>query len=1230
MSDFVMGATVRLNNDFSGKMSSMVADTEKFKASAASADRALENLDKSLKGVNGNGLSKIGTSATQAATAAKGVVAPIDNIVQSTNRAQNAIQSFNRGWQTVKALPSTLSNIGNALKNNVADGFTSAKLQASILAATVKTLGKQKLTGMVDGIKEFTDTITEGKSGIKGFATGLKNIGKISIASTVNAVKSLTDKAKEFAKVKISNIANSLKGLKSSFTDGKTGASNLHTALKKVASVSLSALHSGISKIGSLAKSASDAVTNGLGKAIKATAKGASVAIGAGVTAVGALVTGSVKAFADFQQLTGGVETLFGAGGQSLEDYAAGIGKSVDAASSEYNKLMASQQAVFDNANKAYETAGLSANAYMETVTSFSASLLQSLGGDTQKAASVADQAIIDMADNANKMGTSMDMIQNAYQGFAKQNYTMLDNLKLGYGGTKEEMQRLLKDAGKLANTKFDISSYADVIEAIHVVQDNMGITGTTAKEASTTISGSAASMKAAWGNMLVSLTTGGKNFDASIDNLISTAKTFAGNLLPAITGALSGVGKLIDALAPMIAAKLPGLVSEILPPLVSAAGTMVASLVKALPGIVAALVPAITEAGAQIVKAFYEAFTGKEMSADAFEGVKSGIDSVINVAKTAVPVIAGLAVAFKAMSIAKTIATGIKSFATGLSSIAKSVTGGLAGKLTTVSTGMKTTGTAAASSGTKMSTAATSFMKMGVAVLAIGGGLALAGVGFALLAQSAIALAGAGGGAIAVMVGMVAAIALLAVGAAALGTALTAGAVGFIAFGGAVVLAGAGAVLFAAAVNLMTPPLLQLIPVIGQVVNTIVNSIGGILVTCIQTAGTAISTILQSIGDVFLKFGEGVSSIVSSIGGAISGVLDAVAGIFNSIGNAALNAGKGFELMANGLRTISAIPLTSLIKSLAAVGDGLSTMSKYATEVAAIGQGLQGVVTAVNSLTTTTTQATTSAMALVASLTMLRTLTGEAITVGAIDVTGFTASCSVLVAAVVAMFAQAQTAIDTGMSNISTSFNSLDISGITTKCTEITQAFTEGMANANTAVSEGITAITSTLNAVNLYSCGVNIMQGLNNGLASMRGTIIATAQSIANSVKATINSALDIHSPSRVLEESGEFSGEGFANGLLNLVNKVKENAKTLANTAIEPFSVQRAATDITPSGPVTGGGGKVLSGLKVIIENLNLNDVANKDPKQLVAEILKELYAQLGGDDELLGSVDMGVLL
>ena len=206
----------------------------------------------------------------------------------------------------------------------------------------------------------------------------------------------------------------------------------------------------------------------------------------------------ALDSYADYEQLVGGVETLFKDSSGIVENYA----------------------------NNAYKTAGLSANDYMETVTSFSASLLQSLDGDTAKVAEVSNMAVTDMADNANKMGTDMSSIQNAYQGFAKQNYTMLDNLKLGYGGTKSEMERLLSDAQKISGVKYDISNLNDVYQAIHVVQGELGITGTTAKEASTTIQGSVSAMKSAWQNMLTGIADDNADFDGLINNLVDSIVT--------------------------------------------------------------------------------------------------------------------------------------------------------------------------------------------------------------------------------------------------------------------------------------------------------------------------------------------------------------------------------------------------------------------------------------------------------------------------------------------------------------------------------------------------------------------------------------------------------------------------------------------------------------------------------------------------------------------------------
>lgn len=296
-------------------------------------------------------------------------------------------------------------------------------------------------------------------------------------------------------------------------------------------------------------------ITSGLGKGLATAAKIGTAAVGAAATGITALTTAAVNNYAEYEQLVGGVETLFKQSSDVVQSYAA----------------------------NSYKTAGLSANEYMETVTSFSASLLQSLDGDTAAAAEKANLAITDMSDNANKMGTSMESIQNAYQGFAKQNFTMLDNLKLGYGGTKEEMKRLLKDAEKLSGQKFDISSYADIVDAIHVVQTEMGVTGTTAKEAATTISGSVSSMKSAWSNLVTGLADDEADFGSLMDDFVGSVKTAAGNIAPRIGTALNGVAKLIQEIVPVAMQYIPQIITEFLPTIADAAIGIVTSIGTAI-----------------------------------------------------------------------------------------------------------------------------------------------------------------------------------------------------------------------------------------------------------------------------------------------------------------------------------------------------------------------------------------------------------------------------------------------------------------------------------------------------------------------------------------------------------------------------------------------------------------------------------------------------------------------
>ena len=317
-----------------------------------------------------------------------------------------------------------------------------------------------------------------------------------------------------------------------------------------------------------------------------ATALGTAAAAATAALAAAAIKLGKevISAYADYEQLVGGVETLFKDSSGKVMEYA----------------------------NDAYKTAGLSANEYMETVTGFSASLISSLGGDTEKAAKYADMAITDMSDNANKMGSDMASIQNAYSGFAKQNYTMLDNLKLGYGGTKEEMQRLLEDAEKLSGVKYDISSYSDIIDAIHVIQTEMDITGTTAKEAEATISGSIGMLKSSFQNLITGLGDADADIDKLCDNVVNSFNSVVKNITPVVRNLAKTVPNALEGILDAIAPLLPELLemgvglfeallsgfTSVLPELMNTAASLVTTLVQ---GIIEAL-PLVVEAAAQFI----------------------------------------------------------------------------------------------------------------------------------------------------------------------------------------------------------------------------------------------------------------------------------------------------------------------------------------------------------------------------------------------------------------------------------------------------------------------------------------------------------------------------------------------------------------------------------------------------------------------------------------------------
>jgi hypothetical protein len=308
--------------------------------------------------------------------------------------------------------------------------------------------------------------------------------------------------------------------------------------------------------------------------------------IGAGVaavtTAMGKLVSSAMSAYASYEQLEGGVKKLFGDDAQNL---------------------------VMEYARNAYRTAGLSANEYMDTVTSFSASLIASLGKDTVAAAAYADLAITDMADNANTFGTNMEDIQNAYKGFSKQNYTMLDNLKLGYGGTQKEMERLLADASKLSGVKYNISNFSDIIAAIHVIQESQNIAGTTAKEASTTISGSIGSVKAAWANLLSGLADGNQDIDQLVGNLTDSVMTAVNNIVPRLQTMAPRLVQAVQTLVSTLGPQLPGIINSILPGMVEAATTLITGLADVLPDLLGSIIDVLPNVVKQIGGALKKLF---------------------------------------------------------------------------------------------------------------------------------------------------------------------------------------------------------------------------------------------------------------------------------------------------------------------------------------------------------------------------------------------------------------------------------------------------------------------------------------------------------------------------------------------------------------------------------------------------------------------------------------------
>ena len=469
----------------------------------------------------------------------------------------------------------------------------------------------------IDGEKEFRESLRAMGQQLKTLGTEMKAVTSAfdvdnDSQKKLAAQSDVLNRQLEVQQQRLGEVQKALDYAKANYSENSNEVQRWQQALNNATTdvnrtkKQLNELETGVEGVGDAMDGAGQK-TSIFGDVLKANLLGNAIVSGVKAVASGikSLISGAIEGYGEYEQLVGGVETLFGS----------------------------SADTVIKNAENAYKTAGLSANAYMETVTSFSASLLQSMGNDTEAAAKKADLALTDMSDNANKMGTDMQSIQNAYQGFAKQNYTMLDNLKLGYGGTKEEMQRLIDDANALNAaqgnyTNYSIESYADIVDAIHTVQTEMGITGTTALEASTTVEGSISSMKAAYQNFVTGLGDQNADIGALTEELIQSAGNVAKNVLPVIESVVKNIAETVREQGPDMITRFVAYATEKLPEVLKLGVQLIVSLVKGL----AQNLPELLRGTLALVDAIISAFldslpdiieVGKDIVRGLWEGIK-------------------------------------------------------------------------------------------------------------------------------------------------------------------------------------------------------------------------------------------------------------------------------------------------------------------------------------------------------------------------------------------------------------------------------------------------------------------------------------------------------------------------------------------------------------------------------------------------------------------------------
>ena len=1047
--------------------------TDKLTNGMAKMDIGVNDLNDSATGLKN-------TLSETIATASSGFAGATNELTE-TSRAvdfvNDHIAQFDKGMDVAKR---SVSEFALKLRDIAGVGIDkiihpiqtiktalgSAKEAAGDFVTRLKDIGKQKITTLTTGLKQITSVLTQGRTGLTGFTTALKNIGKISITSTVNGIKSIGE-----------------------------GVKNSLPKLKELAKTSLDKLSNGLTAVGSALKNIASKAASAAAEIGKISLKGLAVAGTAAAVGIGAAVTQAVTQYADYEQLIGGVETLFKDSAGTVQQYA----------------------------RDAFQTTGLSANDYMETVTGFSASMIQSLGGDTAKAAELSNQALIDMSDNANKMGTDMESIQYAYQGFAKQNYTMLDNLKLGYGGTQEEMQRLLSDAEKLTGQKYDISSFADVTEAIHAIQTEMGITGTTAKEASTTISGSLNSMKAAWQNVLVDLVNGGDNLDNSINALVQSAMTFGDNIIPAVEKALSGLNTMIAEMAPVIADVFAQLVSTLLPSLINSVVTLLQTLMTSIAanglqitqGLISAVMMAI-QGLVTLIPMMLD--TATQLIMGLIQGLTAAAPQLIN----------------SAVMMLNTLVNGIVSNLPMLLSAALNLVMALANGIIS---NLPTIIQAAVNLGVGLIQGLVSMLPQVIQM------------GIQLVIQLALGLIQAIPQLIAAIPQIVSAIwnGITSVNWLDLGVQIVKGIWdGIKSLAGSVwdgiksIFTGGGSI--------------AELDSIGQSTGA---SYANSLSSGLQTVTPNIAPFTSGL-DIDLTE-QGTSSAASWGAGFSSGI--STQQTVTDVGVVA--SSFSMDLTPQGISSAESWS-NGLTTGLTTEGASLSTVSaniKTVLNMDLTTEGAQSAVTWGNGFMTGINSVSVDLInminALKAGLTLDLSEQGNVMTMTIVN------ACTTCVSCVNETIVQITESISSGcvtaIATITSGTNATK-SIVQDSSRQIVSQVKSSIGSFNSVLRSGInTAVSTARNGanqiksaltINLSSVGKNITSGLLNGMKSGANSVLNYAKSLANSIKSTVSEALDINSPSKVMYELGKFTVQGISLGINDNIPTAEKSAENLSN--------------------------------------------------------------------------------